>query len=491
VRRVAPPLRRLLAQALRPPLRDRRFWFVQGLVLAIAALHEAADARDLLHPTGIPDFATVGLFLVPIIYAALNFGMAGSIATAALVTLVTVPDFFLVHTAEHHWIDGIQLAIIGAVAVFVGHRVEQERLAREAHRAAEARYRALFERNTNAILVVGGDGRVKECNAAASALFGTAVGRRLEELVGSAVHWALEESAEAPVFRVPGVEAERSLRPQCTRLQDETGAQLLQVVFQDVTEERRRQEEVAAYAGHVLQAQEDERRRVAQEIHDDPLQALMHLTRELESVAADGATPPPLAERLEADHGVAARIAASLRDLARGLRPSSLDDLGLVPSLRRLVIDFGERNQVAATFTSSDSETRLGSAMELALFRIAQEALTNVERHSACRTTAVDLQITDAWATLKVVDDGVGFSVDPLEDGSQGGRLGLVGMRERASLLAGRLAVDSEPGRGTTLEAALPRSGAWTQHSTGGATGAQSPQHEDLMAATTLRPTSA
>jgi signal transduction histidine kinase len=486
VRRVAPLLRRLLGQALRPPLRDRRFWFVQGLVLAIAALHETADARHLLHPTGIPDFATVGLFLVPIIYAALNFGMAGSIATACLVTLVTVPDFFLVHTAEHHWIDGIQLAIIGAVAVFVGHRVEQERLAREAHRAAEARYRALFERNNNAILVVGGDDRVKECNAAASALFGTAGGRLLEDLVGPAVRRAFAEGAEAPVFRVPGAQADRSLRPQCTRLQDETGAELLQVVLQDVTEERRRHEEVAAYAGHVLQAQEDERLRVAQEIHDDPLQALMHLTRELESVAADRDTPRPLAERLEADHGLAARIAASLRDLARGLRPSSLDDLGLVPSLRRLVIDFGERNQVGATFTTSDSETRLGPAMELALFRIAQEALTNVERHSACRTTAVDLQITDAWATLKVVDDGVGFSVDPLADGSHRGQLGLVGMRERASLLAGRLAIDSEPGRGTTLEAALPRSGAWTQHSSGGgAPGEQPPQHESVTAATT------
>ena len=453
------PLLRLLGQALRPPLRDRRFWFVQALVLAIAALHETADARDLLRPTGVPDFATVGLFLVPIIYAALNFGMAGSIATAALVTLVTVPDFFLVHTAEHHWIDGIQLAIIGAVAVFVGHRVEQERLAREAHRAAEARYRALFERNTNAILVAGGDGRVRECNAAASALFGATAARQLDDLVGPAVRRAIEEGVESSVFTVRGAEAERSLRPQCTRLQDQTGAELLQIVLQDVTEDRRRQEEVAAYAGHVLQAQEDERRRVAQEIHDDPLQALMHLTRELESVAADDATPAPLSERLRADHRLAASIAASLRDLARGLRPSSLDDLGLVPSLRRLVVDFGERNRVAATFATSDFETRLGPAMELALFRIAQEALTNVERHSACRKTAVDLQITDAWATLTVVDDGVGFSVDSLTDGSHSRQLGLVGMRERASLLAGSLAIDSEPGRGTTVEAALPRSG--------------------------------
>lgn len=467
MRRIAPALRRLLGQALRPPLRDRRFWFVQALVLAIAALHETADARDLLQPTGIPDFATVALFLVPIIYAALNFGMAGSIATAAWVALVTVPDFFLVHTAEHHWIDGIQLAIIGAVAVFVGHRVEKEHLAREAHRAAEARYRALFERNNNAILVVGDDGRVRECNTAASALFGASAGRRLEELVGPVVRRAFEDGAEAPVFAVPGAEAERSLRPQCTRLQDETGAELLQVVLQDVTEERRRQEEVAAYAGQVLQAQEDERRRVAQEIHDEPLQALMHLTRELELVAEDQATPAALAERLQADHRLAARIGASLRDLARGLRPSSLDDFGLVPSLRRLVVDFGERNQVAATFSASDSETRLGPAMELALFRIAQEALTNVERHSACRRTAVDLQINDAWATLRVADDGVGFSVDSLADGSRGAQLGLIGMRERASLLAGRLAIASEPGLGTTVEAALPRSTTMTPPSGG------------------------
>lgn len=89
-----------------------------------------------------------------------------------------------------------------------------------------------------------------------------------------------------------------------------------------MTDERRRQEEVVAYAGHVLQAQEDERRRVAQEIHDDPLQALMHLTRELESVAADGTTPAPLAERLQVDHGLAARIASSLPRPGAG--PSAL-----------------------------------------------------------------------------------------------------------------------------------------------------------------------
>jgi signal transduction histidine kinase len=447
----------VLRRALRPPVRDRRFWIVQALVLAIAALHETADARGLLLPTGIPDFATVGLFLVPIIYAALNFGMAGSVATAAWVIVVTVPDFLLVRTVEHHWIDGVQLAIIAAVAVFVGQRVEQERVAREAHRAAEARYRALFERNQSAILVVGADALVKEWNVAASSIFAPAQGARLEDLVGAEVCRAARAGAEPPVFTARSPAGERRLRPHCTRLRDEAGAELLQVVLQDVTEERRRQEEVAAYAGRVLQAQEDERRRVAQEIHDDPLQALMHLTRELESVAADRDTPPALAKRLQAAHRLAGRITTSLRDLTRALRPSSLDDLGLVPSLRRLVVEFGERNEVAAVFVASGPETRLGPSTELALFRIAQEALTNVERHSACRRVAVDLRITDSWATLRVVDDGVGFSLDGIADDAGGERLGLVGMRERASLLAGRLAIESEQGRGTSVEAAIPR----------------------------------
>jgi signal transduction histidine kinase len=454
------PIRRVIGQALEPPVHDRRFWIVQALVLAIAGFHEAADARGLVLPVGIPDFATVSLFLVPIIYAALNFGMAGSVATAALVVLVTVPDFFFVHTAEHHWIDGIQLAIIASVAVFVGQRVERERLAREAHRAAEARFRALFERNLSAILVVGPDGRVKESNAAASAIFGAAAGARLEDLVGGDVSQAVREGREASLVNAAGPEGELVLRPQCTHLKDEGGADLFQVVLQDVTEERRRQEQVAAYAGQVLQAQEDERRRVAQEIHDDPLQAVMHLTRELESLAADRATPVSVGRRLEVAHRLAGSIATSLRELARGLRPSSLDDLGLVPSLRRLVADFGERNKVAATFAARNPAARLGQPTELALYRIAQEALTNVERHSACRAVAVDLEITDSWARLTVADDGVGFSPEGVAAGSGGGQLGLVGMRERASLLAGRLAIASAPGRGTTVTASFPCSAA-------------------------------
>jgi signal transduction histidine kinase len=115
----------------------------------------------------------------------------------------------------------------------------------------------------------------------------------------------------------------------------------------------------------------------------------MYLTSELESLAADAPMPRKVGARLEAAHQLAGSIARSLRDLARGLRPSSLDDLGPVPSLRRLVTDFGERNKVAATFAASGPQARLGQTTELAMYRIAQEALTNVERHSACRTVTV------------------------------------------------------------------------------------------------------
>ena len=339
-------VRSAFRRAVRPPLRNRRFWIVQGLVILIAIFHEGADATSFLHSFGIPAFATVALFLVPIVYAALNFGITGSLATAGWVTLLTIPDFFFIDVNEHHTSDIIQILIVDAVAVFVGYRVEQEQTARQ---SAEAAGRA-------------------------------------------------HSDAEA---------------------------------------------RIRLYAERILRAQEDERRRLAQDIHDQPLQDLIHLLRLLES----GSTA--------AARKVATEVVDELRQISRGLRPPSLDDLGVVAALRKLVADFEARTEIAATFRVVGGAKRLAPEVELGLFRIAQEALNNVARHSAARRLTVRVRFKEDEVRLSLSDDGIGFVPGRAREAA----LGMIGMTERAALVGGRLDVVTTLGKGTSVRTVVPIAG--------------------------------
>ncbi len=453
--------REIATRALHPPVHDPRFWIVQALVVAIAIGHEAADIDDFLTPIGVPAFATVALFLVPIVYAALNFGLTGSFATAVWVTALTLPDFLVIDKAEHHWVDGVQLAIIDAVAIFVGQRVERERLARQraeaagdAYRKAEARYRALFTSSHAPILVVEPDGRVRESNPAAQRLLqGQLAGRPVAELLDA--DYAELSANRVDVVHLRHMRGEtRDLRPFCTAIETEEG-EFVQLLLHDVTEERREQQRLTAFAADLLRAQEDERRRIGQEIHDEPLQALIQLYRRLA-----GSEPSDMGEA-RAEIGESAKlmdgIIGDLRELARGLRPPALDDLGVVAVLRLTVGEFGQRNALEVRFEVAGDARRLPPEVELCLFRIAQEALHNVERHAAARNVALRLVFGTDCVWLEVEDDGIGFDV--AETQSHTRSMGLVGMNERAQLVGGSLEITSAPDKGTLVRAALPLAG--------------------------------
>lgn len=445
--------RQLIGRALHPPVGDVRFWLVQALVLAIAAGHELADVNNFLSPIGVPSFVTVSLFLVPIVYAALNFGLPGSLATAAWVTLLTLPDFYIIERAQHHWIDGTQLAIIDAVAVFVGQRVERERLARrraedsgEAYRKAQARYQALFRDSPAPIIVVSPDGAVRESNPAAQRfLKSPGPGRPIEDLLGVRYGRLCEKSPDLLTLTDPTGQVHQ-VRPLCTPLETEEGA-MVQVLLQDVTEEQRERDRMATYAAHVVEVQEEERRRIGQELHDQPLQSLIQIYRRLASGDSPGSD-------LGDPGGPLATVIDDLRELAHGLRPPSLDDLGVVPALRRLVDDFAERNALSVELAVSGQIRRVNPELELSLFRIAQAALHNVERHAAARNVRVRLGLAANTATIEVEDDGIGFEVAEARRGPRS--LGLLGMSERAELLGGKLAIRSSPDAGTSVRAELP-----------------------------------
>jgi two-component system, NarL family, sensor histidine kinase DevS len=201
----------------------------------------------------------------------------------------------------------------------------------------------------------------------------------------------------------------------------------------------------------VVDAQELERRRLARELHDETGQALTSILLGLRAVEEARSE----AEAREATAHLREQVVETLHDVRRlavELRPKALDDFGLVPALERLVETFTEQTGIPVELETVLGETRLPPPVETALYRIVQEALTNVIKHSrASRVSVLITRKRDSVAAV-IEDDGVGFSPELVRDGG----LGIVGMRERIALLDGRLTVESEPERGTSLVAEVP-----------------------------------
>jgi signal transduction histidine kinase len=209
----------------------------------------------------------------------------------------------------------------------------------------------------------------------------------------------------------------------------------------------------------VVSAQEAERQRIARELHDGTGQTLtalgLGLAAARESVKSD---PGVVARQLAELKTLSARALQELHNVVSDLRPSVLDDLGLVPALRGQVQDLESRTGVRAQFMVSGGRRRVQPEIETVLFRIAQEALTNVAKHAAAQTVAVRLIFADDAVRLTVQDDGCGFDPDEaLRPGPERRRAwGLLGIQERVALVGGICQIMSQPGAGTTIQVSIP-----------------------------------
>ena len=215
-------------------------------------------------------------------------------------------------------------------------------------------------------------------------------------------------------------------------------------------EEQRQQ--LVRLSSQVLAAEDEERKRVARELHDDTGQALTAILvglRGLESARGRR----DLAERVRALREVVTGAMQGVRRLARALRPAVLDDLGLTPAIASLVQDLREHTEIVAAFQADGFDQRLSPQTEVALYRIAQEALTNVARHAQARRVLVSLAREGHLVRLSVEDDGVGFDVASRR---ASGGLGHFGMQERLGLVGGSLRIHSRPGEGTCIVAEVP-----------------------------------
>lgn len=495
--------------ALRTPLSSPRFWAIQGLVALVGEANFLVDALGLMPPRSASTFLLESLFIIPVIYAAMHFGLRGTVWTAIWCTVIMTPSWILWHEGADRIAIITQMAILFSVAGFVGNRRDGERAAQSATQDAlgalqvsEEKHRALFETAGEGILVVDDSGAIIECNAAAGVLLRRApvdvVGRTAREGMPAEIGASLEKCirqaqerdplSEEPLvtptcagLTLPGPDGQdRWIEPVCTRL---PGAERLsQIILRDVTGQKLRQTWLESYSSRVLNAQEDERRRIAQEIHDEPVQSLLMVCRDLDEIE-DG-LPTLLEDGSGPLHDVRARAESalgSLRAILYGLRPSVLDDLGLIPAVGRLVRDLRSRSKIDVHLVQEGQGRRLGADLELAVYRIAQEALRNTERHSGASQATVTLRYLDHSFELIVADDGGGFSpprvTDPLTPES---KLGVLGMHERARAIGGQLTIQSELGHGTTVHASVALDATGLQESLA------SPREGD-MAATDVR----
>jgi signal transduction histidine kinase len=223
-------------------------------------------------------------------------------------------------------------------------------------------------------------------------------------------------------------------------------------------EERERIIRQQREAMQILNVQEEERKRISRELHDEVGQALTAINMKLAVLQRDGAAEAAaLLSKKIADIGsLLVGAMASVHKFARELRPTMLDELGLVPALRSYLKEYAQRTGLPVRFRGSIDGERLNAEQKTVLFRIVQESLTNVAKHAHANQVDVSLRTVNNCIWMRIKDDGHGFTVDQQQSAKGEKRLGLLGMRERLRLVNGRFAVKSAPGKGTTVEVEIP-----------------------------------
>ena len=493
------------------PTRDRRFWAVQTLVAVIAAGHFALEMGGSM--LGWPPLylLPISAFFVPAMYASLVFGQRGAILTVLWCWVLSLPSTITYHTPAEKVGVSLQLSIMLLMAMLVGREVDRERHANSETAAVNARLRELnatgraasrsldleevFSRTLQVIVrqqaagsawivyapdgwesrsvVVHPDPSTTARGLSPSSLNAT---RRVIEsgepwtsadaVVTNAASGAPEALVIVPVTAddrvVGGLGVAGPIEIAQTHDVEQLGAIARQLGLaldnsrhcetarSALRELAGSQAALQNYVQLATDAQEEDRRRLARELHDETIQILVVARGELEAV---GRRPAEVVTPVAPTIATLDRAIAELRRVCRDLRPSILDDLGLIHALEALTVELAERAGMQVGLTCECDEGRLDSRTEIILYRIAQEALHNIERHSGASHATVTLIARPGAVTLRVTDDGRGFRLPAAgADSAQTGHLGLLGMQERARSLGGVLTLESRPGAGTLVE---------------------------------------
>jgi two-component system sensor histidine kinase DegS len=448
---------------------------------------------------GLERLAVERLFLLlPITYLGFLFGMKAGLTGSALALVIMLPNALLTSEYRVDALGEVGGVVAAGAVINVGferlrRERERRRLVGEQLRVSEERYREIFENAHDAIWLQDMQGRITMANKACAEITGYAP----EELVGMRVKGFLSEEPlnkarqirkrllagetinepyEQEIIKRDGTSALLWLTPSLITSQGwPTG---FQFIARDITEQAHMQENLDFYLQQVTRAQEHERQRIAQELHDETAQSLLLMAQRLDSLAstAKKRRNRDVAAELQEVRATTIEALMELRRLAQDLRPRILDDMGLVPALEWLADDLAEQDGIEARVEVEGILPRLSEEGQLLLFRIAQEALRNIGKHSGASEATLSLRAYDARLEMRVADNGAGFTLPKaVGDLAATGKLGLLGMHERARLLGGTLDIRSERRRGTTVVVELPMSAVNSQVPGGGSARRQRP----------------
>jgi PAS domain S-box-containing protein len=220
----------------------------------------------------------------------------------------------------------------------------------------------------------------------------------------------------------------------------------------DITEQKLLQDEKELFTRRLLAVQEEERKRISRELHDDTAQYLALLKLEMDAlVEKNHQIPPETLDHLKKLQGTVNRTLDEVRRFSHELRPSVLEHFGLAAAIELIITEFNNSCNTDVKFTLKGDDCRLPDDTELALFRITQEALSNIRKHAGAETAVVTLNFSHQKVRLTIADNGQGFTVDRKKSTPGRGSLGLIGMRERARLIGASLRIKSRPGAGTLI----------------------------------------
>jgi PAS domain S-box-containing protein len=358
-------------------------------------------------------------------------------------------------------------------------------VARREKAESERRYRAIFDQAAELMGAATPDGKMIEVNKVALDMLGLErtqiLGKPIWEIpwqphssayqqrLANQFQGAVEGAAAGETVRqshrlVDPIGNERVFDFIATPVKDDRGSvDFLAARSRDVTERvraeealRRSRQRSQELSRRLIEAQEQERSHIARELHDHVGQALTAVKLNLETIERGG-DDRAIFERVSDSRNIVVELLEEVRTLALELRPPMLDDLGLVAALRWYTNRQAERAGLGMEFRAPDSPVQLEDEVASACFRVAQEAITNVVKHANAQRLSVQLSREEDDLVLTVRDDGIGFDANALSEGPPDrASMGTIGMQERVFLVGGRLSIESQPGKGTTVQARFP-----------------------------------
>jgi len=484
----------LLSSALKV-IRNPHFWgvlviFAVGVIIHYPEQLIPGGAVTISSLLGATRYTAERVFLlIPITYASFIFGLRGGIASLVAAGFIMLPRaIFISLVPVEATLESIGIIIVGGL-VNLWFYMHRKNIAQR--RSIEEALVRIIDGSSIPLFVINNQHKVTHWNTAMEALTGI----KREEIIGTDEQWRAFYTEKRPVmadlivdeaseneietyykdgykrsqlidgayesegwFSSPGGDR-KCLHVTASPIRNNSGEIAGAIeTLENVTERKKAEENLRYYLQEITKAQEEERKRIARELHDSSAQNLIALLHQLDNLLTD---KTKLSVRdAKALWGFYEQIRDTLQEVrrfSRDLRPSILDDLGLLPALEWVTQDLKNTYLIEVNLKVLGNERRLFPEKELLLFRIVQEALRNIAKHAEATRAEVEVKFAEEKIAVTISDDGKGF--EPPEDLgalTPTGKLGLAGMQERVQLLGGRLKLESKPGKGTKIFVEAP-----------------------------------